>query len=197
MTTYVFPSIVPSASTWELLSNTATYVSPITGSVQSLDRGGERWKVTMAFQYLHADDKAEMKAFLTKLNGQQHRFTLYDHSQVQRGNFGGTPLVFGGSQTGTSLNIDGVSNTTDWIRAGDYFAVNGELKMAIADTDTAAAAGTLTFRPRLRSAPADNDPITTTNPTGTFLLADNSVGWANLPGDFGNFTIVCIEDIAA
>lgn len=197
MTTYAFPSIVPSSSTWELLSNTAVYVSPITGAIQSLDRGGERWKVTLSFQYLHADEKAEMKAFLTKLNGQQHRFTLYDHSQVQRGAFGGTPLVAGASQTGTTLNIDGVSNVTGWIKAGDHFAVNGELKMAVDDTDTAAGAGTLSFRPRLRTAPGDNDPITTTNPTGTFILVDNSVGWSNLAGDFGNFTIIAVEDIAA
>lgn len=197
MTTYAFPSIVPSSSTWELVSNTSTFLSPITGTIQTLDRGGERWQVTMNFNNLTSDNKAEMKAFLVKLNGQQHRFTLQDHSQVQRGNFGGTPLVAGASQTGTSLNLDGVANTTDWIRAGDHFAVGGSLKMAVADADSAAGAVTVVFRPRIVTAPGDNDPVTTTDPTGTFMLASNDVGWSNAPGDFSNFTIVAMEDLLA
>lgn len=197
MTTYAFPSIVPSTSTWELVSNTSTFLSPTTGTIQTLDRGGERWQVTMNFNNLTSDNKAEMKAFLVKLNGQQHRFTLHDHSQIQRGNFGGTPLVAGASQTGTSINLDGVSNTTDWIRAGDHFSVNGDLKMATADADSAAGAVTVVFRPRIVTAPADNAPVTTTDPTGTFMLSSNDVGWSNAPGDFSNFTIVAMEDLLA
>lgn len=196
MTTYAFPSVTPNEIVWEMISNTSTFVSPLTRSVQTVDRGGEHWQVRLTFRSLTGNAKAELKAFLAKLNGQQHRFTLHDHSQVQRGSFGGTPLVAGAAQTGTSLNIDGVTNTTDWIRAGDHFAVNGELKMATADTDTAAGAGTLNFIPRLRQAPGDNDPITTSSPKGTFMLADASVGWHNRPGDFSNVTVIAVEDIA-
>lgn len=199
MTTYSFPSIVPSASTWTLESNTATHVSPLSGAIQTLDRGGERWRVRLQFQNLTGADKAEMQAFMTKLNGQQHRFTLHDHSRVQRGSFGGTPLVDGAGQTGTSIDIDGCSaSVTNWIRAGDMFEVNGDLKMCVADANSSAGgAVTIDFAPRIVTAPSNNAAITTENPTGVFMLAGNDSGWSNAPGNFGNFTIDAIEDILA
>lgn len=199
MTTYAFPSITPTQSTWSIEGNTAKLVSPLSGAIQTIDRGGERWRCQMTFRNLKSDDKQTLKAFLAKLNGQQHRFTLRDHAQIQRGAFGGTPLVAGASQTGTSLNIDGCSTgITNWIREGDHFEVNGDLKMATADVNSdGGGLATLTFVPRILTAPADNAAITTTNPTGVFMLFDTTSTWSNMPGDFSDFTIDCIEDILA
>ena len=197
MTTYAFPSITPTSSTWELVSNTATFRSPLSGTIQTLDRGGEAWRVRMVFRNLTGDEKAVLKAFLVKLNGQQHRFTVHDHSNVQRGSFGGTPLVNGADQTGSSLLIDGCSTgITNWIRAGDMFSVNGELKMAVADANSDGSGEvTLTFVPRLREAPADGASIDTSDATGTFILESNASGWDTQPGDFSSFTISAVEDI--
>lgn len=197
MTTYAFPSVVPSATTVELRSNTEKFVSPITGAVQTLDRGGERWVITLQFRNLSGDNRATMQAFLAKLNGQQHRFNLKNHAENQRGNFGGTPLVAGASQTGTTLNIDGCSLTiTNWIREGDWFSVNNELKMAVADANSdGAGLATLTFIPRLRSSPPNNDPITTSAGTGVFLLMDSTVSWSNRPGGFSDLSFSALEDI--
>ena len=74
MTTYTFPSIVPATNTFELVSNTRTFQSPLTNSVQTISRKGSLWKVSMQFNNLTGTDRAIMQAFLTKLNGQQHRF---------------------------------------------------------------------------------------------------------------------------
>lgn len=197
MTTYAFPSITPSSSTLELISNTDSFVSPFTGATQTIDRGGERWRITMSFNNLKTTEKAEMRAFLVKLNGKQHRFTCQPFGNDNAGTFGGTPLVAGASQTGTSLNIDGCTNSvTDWIKAGDFFSVDGKLKMAIADANSSGSGtATITHRPRTTTAPADNAAITTTNPTGVFMLEDPTVGWSTIPGDFSTFTITAIEDI--
>ncbi|MEL7475629.1 MAG: hypothetical protein AAGJ55_05290, partial [Cyanobacteria bacterium J06555_12] len=120
MATYTFPDIDPSASDWQLLSNTATYTSPLTGKIQTIDRGGERWACTLNFENLATNEKATLKAFLARLNGQQHRVTLPDHSLVQRGALSGALVVNGASQTGSSINIDGATpSVTNWIRAGD------------------------------------------------------------------------------
>lgn len=152
----------------------------------------------MNFQNLVNAEYSELVAFLTRLNGQQHRFTWYDRGRDQLGNFGGTPLVAGASQTGRSLNIDGCSSSvTDWIKAGDWFSVNGELKMATTDADSdGGGAATLNFMPGLRSAPADNAPITTVNPAGQFLLAAPEAGWTRKLPDFADLQIDAIEDIA-
>ena len=199
MTTYAFPSITPNSTLIEMVSNTGAFISPPSGSVTTRDRSGERWRITLTYVNMTNAQRAEMSAFLVRLNGQQHRFTLQNHAENNQGAFGGTPLVNGASQTGNTLNIDGCSlSITDWMKAGDWFAVNGELKMATVDADSdGSGETTLTFAPRLRASPANNDPITTSGATGTFMLADNTVSWSNDPGNkFSNITIVAIEDIA-
>lgn len=199
MTTYAFPAVTPNQSTIELVANTNRFVSPLTGATQTVDRSGERWVITLQYQNLYGDNLATMTAFLAKLNGQQHRFTLHNHAENNRGNFGGTPLVEGASQTGTTLGIDGCSlSVTDWMREGDWFGVNDQLLLATADADSDGTGdATLTFIPRLRSAPADNDPITTTAATGVFMLANSGVKWSNRPGGFSDLSIVAVEDIVA
>ncbi len=199
MTTYAFPAITPTTQSWGLLSNTSAFVSPYTGTTQTTDRGGERWEITLEFVSLTGSQREEIKAFLTRLNGQQHRFTLSNSANPARGAFGGVPLVSGGSQTGTTLNIDGASNSvTNWIRAGDFFAVDGKLKMCVADANSNGSGNVvIELMPRIQSAPADNSAITTSNPTGTFVLADNSVTWTDMPGGFSDLSFSAFEDVIA
>ena len=74
----------------------------------------------------------------------------------------GTVLVAGGSQTGTSLNIDGISSDGYVPQAGDTFSVAGvELVYTLTSNATASSgASTLTVTPALDSAPADNAVVT-------------------------------------
>ena len=199
MTTYSFPSVTPNTSSIEYRSNTARFISPISGAIQTLDRGGERWIISLQYRNLKDADRAVMLAFLAKLNGQQHRFTLHNHAENNRGAFGGTPLVAGASQTGISLNIDGCSfSVTNWIRAGDFFSVDGKLKICTADANSnGSGLLTVSFAPRILTAPADNAPLTTSNGTGVFLLSDNGAKWSNRPFGFSDLSIVALEDIVA
>jgi hypothetical protein len=199
VTTYTYPAIIPNESTIEFESNTQVFRSPLNGAIQTVDRSGERLTMSLVHRNLSGADRAVLMAFAVKLNGQQHRVTLYNHAENQRGAFGGTPLVAGASQTGLSLNIDGCSSgITNWIRAGDWFSVNGELKLCTADANSdGGGLCTIAFTPRLRASPANNDPLTTTNGTGTFFLAKNSNSWTNRPGGFSDFSLSFVEDIAA
>ena len=199
MTTFSFPAVTPNASSVEYISNTARFISPISGAIQTLDRGGERWMISLQYRSLKDADRAVMLAFLAKLNGQQHRFTLHNHAENNRGAFGGTPLVVGASQTGTSLNIDGCSNNiTNWIREGDFFSVDGKLKICTADANSdGSGLLTVSFAPRILTAPANNDPLTTSSGTGVFLLANNGAKWSNRPFGFSDLSLVAFEDIAA
>ena len=197
MTTFAFPSIVPSSSTWQLVSNTLRFVSPITGATQTLDRGGERWAATLTFNNLRNDVRAEMTAFVSRLNGLQHRFTLQNHAAPQRGALNGTPLVNGAGQTGNSIVIDGANaSVTNWIRAGDFIGINGQLFMATTDQDSDGSGSvTIDVIPRIRTAPADNAVVTVANATGTFMLSSDGVAWSNSPGGFSSLTVECMEDI--
>ncbi len=127
MTTFAFPSITPTTNTFELVANTRTFQSPLTNAVQTSSRKGSLWRASLQFSNLKGDDRQEMQAFLVKLNGQQHRFTLHDHSYTRRGAGGGTLSINGASQSGTALVCDGATaNVNNYLRAGDYISFNNE-----------------------------------------------------------------------
>lgn len=199
MTTYAFPSIAPTEMVLGVITNTRSFTSPFTGATQTESRTGDRLKLRMAFRNLSSADRQDLIAFLMKLNGMEHRFTVRDYSQTNRGAFGGTPLVNGAGQTGTSLNVDGCSlSITNWIRAGDQFKVGNELKICLADANSNGSGQvTVTFRPALRTSPADNAAITTSSPTGTFMLLQD-IDWSTGPGPvFSDFIVDAIEDVLA
>ena len=199
MTTYSFPSITPSSSTFELVTNTRTYRSPLTNAVQTVGRRGSLWRATLQFNNLTGADRAAMQAFVTKLNGQEHRFNLHDHSFTRRGTGGGTLRVNGANQSGASLVCDGATaSVTNYLREGDYVSFGNELHLITADTDSDGSGNvTLSIAPPIRKSPADDTAIDYTSPvSGVFMLA-SPASWSNQPGVFSSFTIEAIEDVLA
>lgn len=200
MTTYAFPSITPTEMSIGVIANTRTFQSPFTGAIQTSERGGARLKLRMVFANLSGADRQDMIAFLAKLNGMEHRFTVRDYGHTQRGTLTGTPLVKGAGQTGASLLIDGATiSVTNWIRAGDQFQVGTELKIATADANSDGAGEvTIPFRPKLRTSPADNAAITVSSPVGLWMLVGDTIDWATGAGPaFSDFVVEAIEDITA
>lgn len=80
----------------------------------------------------------------------------------------GTVLVNGGSQTGSSLIVDGLTGTP---QQGDTFSIAGVEKVytITAAVTVTSGAATLTISPSLASSPADNAAI-------TFRGSDRSLG---------------------
>lgn len=81
-------------------------------------------------------------------------------TQVSTPNYG-SPLVNGGSQTGTTLAVDALSSDTYRPQAGDTFSISGvELVYTVtAVPSVSSGAGNLTITPALDSSPANNAPI--------------------------------------
>jgi hypothetical protein len=106
------------------------------------------------------------------------------------------PTVQGASQTGNSLATEGwKNNATGLLLPGDYFGVNGELKIvtAQADADNYGNA-TLNFRPPLRSSPADGAVLDLVQPTTEFMLTGPDVEWNVNEGNlFADFVIDAVE----
>lgn len=199
----------PSTLSMSLQGNTGVYSSPLTGSMQTIDRGGLKWLATYNFSNISRDKRGILLALIASLRGQANRVRVPVYDNPKNGGYGGTPLVNGASQTGNTINIDGVANKTDWIRAGDYFSidVNGEheLKMAIADANSSGGAVTLNFEPRLRASPLNNAAVwvedgSLPKPEGVFLLADTGTGWSSRPGGGGevsSLSLSLLEDVFA
>lgn len=199
MSTYTFPTITSNNMTIRLINNIARYPSPHTGAVQTKKRGAGYMMVDMAFASLKTSERAELIAFLAKLRGGQHRFTLPMHCESNRGTFGGTPLVNGSTQKGGTVAVDGCSNTiTNWIRAGDIFQLGNEIKIC---TDDASSDGSgevsISFAPDIRTSPADNSAIVTSGAVGIFMLATDEPAFINRPGIFSDFSVSAIEDVRA
>jgi len=199
MSIFPFPQITPTSSSFELVTNTKTFRSPITNSVQTSGRQGSLWKVGMSFNNLSGDDRSEMQAFLAKLNGQEHRFTLHDHSYTRRGVGTGTLTINGSGQSGANL----VCSTTGtliigYVKAGDYVSFNNELHMVTADANSDVSGNiTIKIAPPIRKPTINNDNIDYTSPVnGVFMLASKS-GWSNELAGLSSFSIEAVEDVLA
>lgn len=129
-------------------------------------------------------EAAPWTAFLSDLRGGAGRFFGFDPAaKTPRGSGGGdSPLVKGGGQTGNSLLTDVWTVTqTGLLVPGDYFTVNGELKIVTASVDSDGAGdATIAFTPSLRTSPADNAPLTLNNPTCIMRLLDDGQSVWNL-----------------
>jgi len=140
-----------------------------------------------------------MQAFLVKLNGQQHRFTLQDHSHTLRGAGGGNLVVNGASQSGTTLVCDGATaNVNNYLREGDYVSFNNELHMVVADTNSDGSGNvSISIAPPIRKSPADDTIVDYTVPVlGVFMLA-GPASWDTQLGIISSFTIEAVEDVLA
>ena len=199
MTTFTFPAITPSTNTFELVANTRTFQSPLTNAIQTSSRKGSLWRASLQFNNLSGADRKVMQAFLVKLNGQEHRFTLHDHSHTRRGAGGGTLRVNGGTQSGTSLVCDGATaSVANYLRSGDYISFNNELHMVVADANSDGSGNiTLSIAPPIRKTPADDTVVDYTVPvSGVFLLA-GPASWQTTPSITSSFTIEAVEDVLA
>lgn len=185
-------------SKFGLETNTGRFESPLTKATQRILLSGSRWTFSATLPQMNRSQAATWQAFLLKLEGGVNTFNGYDpDAREPRGPMGGTPLVKGASQTGSTLAIDGcTANITGWGKAGDYFSVNGELKMLTADCNTnGSGEATLSFKPALRNSPADNAALTARNATCTMILTDDmqAVWQANANHIYQPITITAFE----
>ena len=159
--------------------------SPFTYQQQVLNHAGRRWEVDVTLPPMKHADARIWLAWLAKLDGALNTFTMGDPlGAAPQGSAGGTPRVRGAGQTGSSLNIDGcTTNTTNWLRAGDYIqigtAASARLYMVTDNASTnASGQTTLNLWPAITSAPADNATIIVSNTVGAFRLAGNVSTWS-------------------
>ncbi len=163
-------------SKFGLRTTTGRFESPLNNAAQRKLYPGARWELTLTLRAMHRREAAAWQAFLLRLEGSVNAFNGQDpDAREPRGPAAGTPLVKGGSQAGSTLLIDGCTpNVFGWMLAGDYFAVNGELKMLTANADTnGSGEATLSFKPALRNSPADNAALTVRDATCAMILVDD------------------------
>lgn len=186
MTNYTFPTrLGVNSITLRMASQNAISQSPFTFKQQVLQYPGRRWEADITLPRMRHDDARVWIAWLAKLDGALNTFTMGDpKGYVPQGHAGGTPLVAGAGQTGSSLDVDGCDPDRGWwLRAGDYIQLgsgaDARLYMVTEDVDSdASGAATLSLWPAIPTAPADNTPVVVTNAVGAFRLATNVSTWS-------------------
>jgi hypothetical protein len=184
--------------TWTLVSNTQISVSPLSGSVQTQELPGARWRVSIAYPPLLDADAALLRSFLVRMRGQANRVDLYPWDrQTPRGTALGTPLVKGASQTGATLVTDGW-NVGATLLAGDFIQFGTQLCVVATNPSAADGAGNMTIpiEPPIRTSPADNGAITISQPKARFMLAGAEVGWSVQQYGVADFAFELVEAFA-
>jgi hypothetical protein len=199
MPTLTWPTLtrsLPSQFEWALASNTQTFTSPLSGAIQTLEMPGARWTVSFSLTAMDAADAAQWRAFTAQLRGQAGRFYLWNMARpTPRGIATGTPVVSGAGQTGNTLVTSGwTPSTTGILKTGDFFGVNGELKLLVADAaSNGSGVATLTFEPPLRSSPPNASALTTNKPTATFKLDESVSRWVTNAPALDSISIAATE----
>lgn len=199
MTTLTFPTLTrnPGAFEFGLVSNTMRFESPLSGTLQTVEMPGARWRFSFSMENLEEADAALLQGFLAQLRGQAGRFYMHNLARpTPRGIATGTPLIKGASQTGTTVITDGWTiSQTGILKVGDFFKIGDELKIVVnADVNSdGAGEATITFEPPIRSSPADNSAVVISSPTGIFKLTSDDNTWQTRAPVWTTFNLEGVE----
>ena len=186
-------------------SSTGITVSPFTFQTQVFRNQGERFEADVTLALMKREDAEQWNSFFLKLYGQFGTFLLGDpNASTPRGtasSSAGTPVVNGASQTGDTLNIDGVpASQTGYLKAGDYIQLgtgaNSRLYKVLDDADSNSSGEVaLTIYPDLRSSPSDDSTVIVSDAKGLFRLNTSAHQWAISQDNFYSMTFGAIEAI--
>ena len=207
MTTYNFldeVGLTPSSQTWELVTNTRVFRSPLTNAIQTASRKGSLWKTTATFANLSGTSRAKMRAFLTKLNGQEHRIKFRDFGYSRTGSApsgdswdGSSGLNVKAGQTGSSVDLTGTSvNISNYFRAGDVVSFDNGYYVISEDCDSSSNDVTIPIAPALRTSPPLGAGVNFNAPVAVMIVT-STASWDTRPGLVSNFTLEAIEDVLA
>lgn len=198
-----FPTITGvQAVTLRAVNQTALTMSPFTYKQQIYNHSGQRWEAEIQVPRMKYEKAEVWISFLLSLNGMSGTFLMGDPMRkTTRGVLGGTPVVNGASQVGSSLTIDGCSTSiTGWIKAGDYIqlgaASTATLHKVLQDVNTdASGQASLDLWPSIRTAPADGATVITSNCVGRFRLNSGQQEWSVDNALIYGITFAAIEAI--
>lgn len=203
MTVIALPSQAVSKIDFGQISNTQIFTSPLNNSTQTAELVGAQWSAKITLVDRTRAQWAIWSAFLAQLRGASGRCTVSPlHAAAPQGLGGGSPLVSGANQIGTTLVVkNGPLSKTGWLKVGDYFSfVNGagvnEMHILVgADVNTDGAGNaTLVFEPPIRSSPTANAPVTIASPVCQMRLIDDSQGEGTFtPPSLGAYEFQFIE----
>lgn len=177
--------------------------SPFTLKRQVQLYSGERWEGEVSLVPMRARDYADWNGFFLSLDGPVGTFLMGDPvREVPVGAMAqlpGAPLVDGAGQTGEALNIKGgPAGVARWAARGDYVQLGSgsttRLHMVAQDAATdSAGKTTLYLRPRVKTAPGNNDALVVRGALGIWTLSAAEHHWTVDNAGFASITFAIEE----
>jgi hypothetical protein len=198
MPTINYPALsrtAPSAYTFNLIGNTLTHASPLSGAVRTLTTPGARWRFTAEYRNLSRADAGLVAGFLAALEGAGGRFYAYPfHRQWPLGTCRATGATANAASVlATSIDAVGLGAGVTLL-PGDFFALSGYLYcVTAAMTAGGGGAGTIQCKPGLRVANGNGAALTFFEPKTTFRLLSDENGLSYAPGRVSDVVIEAVE----
>ncbi len=183
MTTYVWPTKAADPVLWprsmevRKASNTLASESPLSKSLYSVGRLGDRWGISVVFKANQTyAERARVEGFIARLNGLEHRVQLWDFARPTPAgsiNLAGV-TASAAAQFADAITLNGCGNAAT-LKMGDWFGVttaNGFQVLMCAADATASVGGVMavSFTARLRGAVAAGAAVTLDSPKAAYLL---------------------------
>jgi hypothetical protein len=198
MTTFAWPTTAifhPSTQTLRQEHNNRVTESPQSGYMQTASSPGARWGWILDMTPHETGDRAVLEAFITALNGQEHRVQLWDMKRPRpRGtcNLTGVTIDTAGAAVFTEsipLAGCGVAKT---LLAGDWLGLpTGQLVMVAANaTSDGGGFMTVPIRHMLRAAVTFGGAVVLDRPVALYINTSSRIdfprqgGWAQPPVSF-------------
>lgn len=169
----------PNSFSLRMHTNQLAYASPYGGSEQVIDKGNDRWLLSLSLPNRTFAQAAAIEAFIGALRGMTNTVALYHWvRKVPRGTLRGAPVTYfspaaaGDSQIiiRTVPNLEGIT-----LLAGDMIGIDGLLLQVAQDCVSVADGGILVpLVNKLRRAIAVGVPVTWDRPTAPFRLSSPS-----------------------
>jgi len=151
----------------------------ISGRKQVRQIGSQYFSFTVQMPPLQQEKAQEVFAFLQKQKGSFEDFTIVAPLDNLGASKSETDILVNGvhSVSDNTIAMDGFSQTTGALKAGDLikFANHSKVYMVESDVNASGGAATVTISPNLVSSLADNEAVTVNKPEFTVYLESDEI----------------------
>jgi len=175
MTTITLPSTPkPQSMMWKLVQPAQNNISSWTGARQVLPSNRGWWECQITYPPIVGTSNFNAwRSFTAQMRGAGNDVQIPVDPTAQSA-IANTMLVNGANQTGRSINVDGLPNSTTVLTAGQFVTIGNQLLQLTANvTSNGTGQATLSFEPAIRAAPADNATVEFKNPYALMYLTED------------------------
>lgn len=167
-----------------LQKNTTRYPSPITKTVQTLDRQGRRWIARLVLR----GKGRKLGQYVDALIDRGDTFLIWDMRRPRplNGIITGVQLSAAHLRGNTTIAVDGLPPSQTHLITGDYVGIDSRLYRLLEDVEAdGAGAGVFELNRGLLADAADNAAVTLRRPTCEMFIASDDA--SSSPVDASGF----------